>query len=195
MLPLGIETAGTNLTIVGIANEHLRPFSQTVALCIASHVHGRLGAARTDILNFFDALGQCQEHRGAGKWHSSEIGSQPEAQHRHTELMHSTMKLAHLFLCQELRLVNQDRSDCILRLLCETPDAVEHISGLGISLRRPRNTEARCDFPFAKTVIDARRQEQDLALERQVVVLDLEQGGRFARVHSRVAEVQFSHVV
>ncbi len=58
-----VETVGAGLSVVGVANQDLWAFTETLPFGVATDIHCCLAAARTDVLDLFKALGECQEHR------------------------------------------------------------------------------------------------------------------------------------
>ena len=92
---------------------------------------------------------------------------------------------------QELRFVDEDAVE--LAPLQLVGDRFEQVDALVINLRRRRQGDPRADDAGARAIVQPRGPQHRLHAALAIIVIGLQQGGRFPRVHRRIIEIELGH--
>ena len=109
---IGVKAAAARLPIAFVAADaDLFAFFYALPGCIHSNIHRRFFAARADVFDFFDVVGQGEEIRRAREWFAAEIRTKAIADDRNAAHLSKTVELADLSWRQELSFIDEQARD------------------------------------------------------------------------------------
>jgi hypothetical protein len=133
-----------------------------------------------------------QWQRGrAGKQLALEIGPEAIAKHRGSRFIGQPRALPHLFLGQELRLVQQHAIDPPLGMLAkhEFEDIGLFVEAVGIA----GEADPAADGTEAGPVVERGGPQRDLHPALAIIEGRLEQGRALSRIHAGIVEIELGH--